>query len=386
MSIADSVATRPQPPLLQNFPALDALRGLLAVYVVAGHARWLLWTGHANWITEPHSLLGNGIAFASAGLRFGHEAVMVFFALSGFFIHMRMAKNPNNKFNISQYSVRRIRRIIPPYLFALLLTVVLDTIGRHSFPTLYLGKTSDPLLNKLFLVKTYNARSVIPALTFVPSAMGEDFGSNGPLWSIGYEMIYYSLYPLWLYVRRASGVLAYIVIPVTLLATSELIPFSYCEAVLTKYPIWIAGAGLAELAMNQPRRLKLILFAATLLPLAIGILTNLIPIIHVCVGVSIVATFASLPAHLSKRRISQLFEHIGIRSYSLYACHFPVLVLISAWLVETRGVRPFNGFAALFGAAISTCLGLIFFELFERQFLSRDVTLPSIDKPAPQHA
>jgi hypothetical protein len=35
--------------------ALDMLRGALAVYVLAGHCRWLLWAGHGVWMAAPHS-------------------------------------------------------------------------------------------------------------------------------------------------------------------------------------------------------------------------------------------------------------------------------------------------------------------------------------------
>ena len=38
------------------------------------------------------SRLGHVLAYSSAVFRYGHEAVMVFFALSGFFIHLRVAK------------------------------------------------------------------------------------------------------------------------------------------------------------------------------------------------------------------------------------------------------------------------------------------------------
>lgn len=73
--------------------SLDVLRGMLAVYVVAGHARWLLWEGHSEWIKYSHSWWENVLAYASVSLRFGHEAVLIFFLFSGIFIHLRMANN-----------------------------------------------------------------------------------------------------------------------------------------------------------------------------------------------------------------------------------------------------------------------------------------------------
>ena len=75
-----------------NLRALDALRGLLAVYVLAGHARWLLWTGHREWLASAPAAWELPLGYSSAMLRYGHEAVMVFFVLSGFFIHLRAAE------------------------------------------------------------------------------------------------------------------------------------------------------------------------------------------------------------------------------------------------------------------------------------------------------
>ena len=68
------------------------LRGLLAAYVLAGHARWLLWTGQGKWAAKSHSVWQNVLATSSGLPRYGHEAVMVFLVLSGFFIHLRAAQ------------------------------------------------------------------------------------------------------------------------------------------------------------------------------------------------------------------------------------------------------------------------------------------------------
>ncbi len=94
----------------------------------------------------------------------------------------------------------------------------------------------------------YSARAVLPALVMLPRSMGMTFGSNGPLWSLGYEVIYYALYPLWLIVRRRSASLAYLAIPVVCLGIASMKIGTWLPAVLAHWPIWIAGAGLAEWA------------------------------------------------------------------------------------------------------------------------------------------
>ena len=51
--------------------SLDALRGFLAVYVLLGHCRWLLWAGHAEWMRRPHEWWEIPIGFGSAAFRYG---------------------------------------------------------------------------------------------------------------------------------------------------------------------------------------------------------------------------------------------------------------------------------------------------------------------------
>ena len=33
-----------------NLKSLDALRGFLAIYVLLGHCRWLLWAGNTEYV------------------------------------------------------------------------------------------------------------------------------------------------------------------------------------------------------------------------------------------------------------------------------------------------------------------------------------------------
>ena len=92
VSVAEAGTTSGVSARRINFGNLDALRGLLAVYVALGHCRWLLWGGHAAWLATPHPAWEAIPVYASGALRYGREAVMVFFVLSGFFIHFRAAE------------------------------------------------------------------------------------------------------------------------------------------------------------------------------------------------------------------------------------------------------------------------------------------------------
>jgi peptidoglycan/LPS O-acetylase OafA/YrhL len=116
-----------------NRRALDALRGLLAVYVLDGHARWLRWAGHREWLASSPSTWELPLGYASALLRYGHEAVLVFFVLSDFFVHLRgagqMAVSQTVSFSALRFYQRRWHRLGIPFLTALA-PVVSDTEPR----------------------------------------------------------------------------------------------------------------------------------------------------------------------------------------------------------------------------------------------------------------
>jgi peptidoglycan/LPS O-acetylase OafA/YrhL len=368
-----------------NLHNLDCLRGILAVYVLAGHSRWLLWTGHANWISEPHARWENILAYSSASLRYGHEAVMVFFVLSGYFIHLRASQKLAVKeqiiLNPAGYFARRAHRLIPPYVLALLLTVVADSLGRYFFPVLYEGRTGDKLLDANFGSDGYSWESVVSALLLLPTGLGKDFGSNGPLWSLAFEVVYYILYPIWLQVRMALGLSAYgLVVILSLLAffSSE---GNFVLNVLSNYYLWIAGAGLAELTCrNRLSKRKGLIALILLLPIFIGLIVIKNPLVlllvNLGIGVGLVVVFGLFFNYLIGGCLYRGFEILGRRSYTIYICHFPILTLFSAWIFQTKGARPVNGWVAVLGGLLALGITIICFEICEKHFLHARLKLP----------
>lgn len=368
-----------------NLRNLDCLRGLLAVYVLAGHSRWLLWAGQASWLNNTHSTLDNILAYSSALLRYGHEAVIVFFVLSGFFIHLRAAQQfasqETVEFNVRQYFRRRSHRLIPPYLLALLVTFVADQAGHYLWPTLYEARTTDAFLNLNFSNKGYSWRSIIPAAVFLPNSLGTDFGTNGPLWSLSYEVVYYLLYPLWIYLRIKIGVKAYFLILILTPIAFWLGGISYFIGTASHYYLWIAGAGLAELVAAN--RLPQYLGAITLMLLLSSIigllLTNhqvLVPIINLGLGVGLVLGFGCYFDYWIKGRLYNALEAFGIRSYTIYISHFPLLVLLAAGIFQNWEARPTTGWLALGGGLLVLIITCGLFNICEKHFLHSRLKMP----------
>jgi len=355
-----------------NFQNLDALRGLLAVYVAIGHCRWLLWAGHANWLATPHEPWEAVPAYASAVFRYGREAVMVFFVLSGFFIHYHAARPGGKPIAAPAFYRRRWHRLAPPYFFALAVTAILDATGRMWWPMLYHAQTGDALLDQTFAAGGYSAASVAPALVLLPTSLGRDFGSNGPLWSLAYEAVYYAAYPLWWWLRQRSALVAFAGIPL-LCSAVPLLPFDgFAASVASHYPIWLAGALIAERFAKAGTSLGevwwgIVMFVAgavlhvsgggRLLPALVA------PLLFGCGAVMLFAA-ASFPA-----RLTGAAEYLGLRSYTIYIVHFPLLALVSAWVIQSYGGRPLHGWLALAGVVVCVSFGCLCFEICERHFL-----------------
>jgi peptidoglycan/LPS O-acetylase OafA/YrhL len=356
-----------------NFGNLDALRGLLAVYVALGHCRWLLWGGHAAWLAAPHQPWEFAPAVASAFLRYGREAVVVFFVLSGFFIHYRAATpRARENFQAEPFYRRRWHRLAAPYFFALAITVVCDWIGRSWWPALYQARTGDAVVDTTFIVGGYSPASVVPALMLLPSSLGRDFGSNGPLWSIAFEVVYYALYPLWLQVRRRSAVIAFGAIPMVCLMMALIPSRAFPVTVLMYYPIWLAGAWLAErvVAAGVPSRAVANGVALFLIGAAIYVLFDVMLVrvlAALLFGVGLVVAFGG--AQSRDRVLLPLFEYFGVRSYTIYILHFPIVALLSACVFATFGQRPLHGWTAVAGALASIGIAVACFEVCERHYL-----------------
>ncbi len=239
-----------------DLTALDGLRGLAALYVVLHHARIYLWVGLHQYAADG-SGIGLGLAYASSLLRFGRCAVLVFFLLSGFVIHLRAARalaaGERVPVRPAGFLRRRARRLMPPLVFALLLTAALDAIGMRADPAMYASFT-------------HGVRTFALNLAFLQTFAVPSFGSNSPLWSLAYEGAFYLAYPVLLAVRVRAGARvaygsAFAAGAVGWLAT--LVVWHPAIAIAPYFAVWAAGAVLAEaFALGKTVRQPALLLAA----------------------------------------------------------------------------------------------------------------------------
>ena len=156
-------------------PALDVLRALAVLVVIAYHM-------HLGW--APGGLLG----------------VTMFFVLSGYLITGLLLKEYDDSGTISlaNFWLRRVRRIIPAVVFAVLGTALLCTIFNHALLT----KMRPDVLPTLFFFN--NWWQIFHNVSYF-----EALGSPSPLthyWSLSIEEQFYLIWPVALLICMKAGV------------------------------------------------------------------------------------------------------------------------------------------------------------------------------------
>jgi peptidoglycan/LPS O-acetylase OafA/YrhL len=171
---------------------LNWMRALAAVNVLAGHVRGSFFVE----LPSKASLFARG-AYLLTG--FGHQAVIVFFVLSGFFIGTSVvATTRDGTWSWQRFALRRFTRLYVVLLPALALTAAWDSVGLSLFGMkgIYIGQINAPYLTLPDLRETFTLKVLLGNVAFLQELFVPPFGSNGPLWSLSYEFWAYLAFPL----------------------------------------------------------------------------------------------------------------------------------------------------------------------------------------------
>lgn len=376
-----------------DLPFLDGLRGLAALYVVAGHARWLLWEGYSEgFLTHPeqYSAAGKLLVYASALLRYGHEAVLFFFVLSGFVIHLRYSRQLQAgkgaaRFDWRSYVWRRAKRLYPPLLFALILTAVFDLLGRSLGYPIYFQSTPYDLINRN-VIADHNWLTGLGNLAFLMTSYVPVWGTNGPLWSLKFEWWFYMLYPAFWWVSKKS-VLAATVLMTALWGASFYPPVwgvSLLREVFSLMLAWWFGALLADV---YTRRLRCSFVALSTLSLLLAGLpfVHFDPVVKDILwgaGFSGLMALCFVAAGRGWRVVKVLarLKPLGDMSYTLYVIHFPLLVLMSGYVasLSQRGHLPMHFGWVVPGIFLCLLLAYLAHWLTEVPFVGRRSAAPPV--------
>ncbi len=338
------MANTPRPERL-SLQFLDGLRGLAALFVTLHHARLLLWEGYSSGYQKHPETYSPFMKFMALGMSIfkeGHAAVLFFFVLSGFAIHLsyaaRLKKDPKTSFDYGNYLLRRARRIYPPLLLAILFTYILDRIGMAQGYAIYAQKTPYEVINGTFF-PDHALRTLLGNLIFLMRNGVPVWGTNAPLWSLCYEWWFYMIYPaLFLLTRRSIALATGIV--VLLFVVSFFGPLwrgLFLGPVCSYLLSWWLGALLADIYMGRiVLRFAFLTPLIVLLPIAPVLGRGNLVLMDTLTALGFVGVLA-LCFHLSTSGKSlaalEKLKPLGDCSYSLYVLHCPIFILLAGFLM-----------------------------------------------------
>jgi peptidoglycan/LPS O-acetylase OafA/YrhL len=271
---------------------------------------------------------------------FGHQAVMVFFVLSGFLISATVLKSQfAGTWSWKEYAINRSTRLYVVLIPGLLLGALWDTLGSWLFSStgIYTHPVAD--LGPAVPVQNLTLGNFVGNLLYLQTILCATFGSNGPLWSLANEFWYYVLFPLGLSAGIAWRKRPSVSVVLTILAMAVCLFIG--SGILLGFLIWLAGCVLVLAHRNlqlQSNRwllscllLSFLLLFGCLAAVRIGRLTD--PESDLIVGLTFTLFLFFVlqvgwgAANVAYGKLSRFFAGF---SYSLYVLHFPFLLFLRA--------------------------------------------------------
>jgi peptidoglycan/LPS O-acetylase OafA/YrhL len=321
---------------------LDVVRSLAAFIVLTEHCRNIFFVNFSQ-LTKFKAGFFLPYLLVSAG----HQAVVVFFVLSGYLISgsvFRLFRE--DRWSWRKYLLHRLLRLWIVLLPGIIITDVADRIGMSlrspGAISLYSGHSGDHVVGVVFASSSF--LTAVGNFFFLQGIKVFPFGSDGALWSLANEFWYYILFPLaFIALRRKSAPLTRLMHAALFLSTA----FFVRHNILKGFPIWLLGTLLAAI---RPPRLgaavrwiaapiyALIFYSFARVPQlqggwadqVLGLVTFVF--LWIILSANAQADENTLPA-----RSTRLFARF---SYTLYVAHTPILVLAAALILGSNRWQP----------------------------------------------
>jgi peptidoglycan/LPS O-acetylase OafA/YrhL len=367
----------------QRLNYLDSIRGIAAFYVVLVHAR----------LEVPVELLDPIIYSVLRFLDYGRIAVSVFIVLSGYCLGIPSARA--DTFTIrggfARYLFRRARRIYPPFLVAMAISLAIlwllpQSAQQRSFwmTTFQPAFTWDVIASHLFLIHNLSNDWL--------------YKINAPFWSVATEWQIYFALPLMLWMASRCGLMAMTIL-CGLISLLPMLVFRRFETAAPWY-IMLFAMGLTASYVSFAKSFKnLSVSLARGWLCGVGAVTviavvymdgtvlslsdwKLQAIFEILVGITTALLLIWLSGGSSAgcRQVRLLLESQSLRvmgnfSYSLYLTHAIPLCLTSiAWSMclpeSTATVK--LAVMLVVGSVSSLLFAAVFHFFFERPFTAND--------------
>jgi peptidoglycan/LPS O-acetylase OafA/YrhL len=346
---------------------LDAYRGIAALVV--------FWAHLAGFMLAPLESVSKANLFekvmnASSG--YGHQAVMVFFVLSGYLISRAIW---DKRFNWSptSYLGKRLARLWVVLLPCLVLTLLFNHFGSlHDSNSYYDGALNYLYKGQRTWAVDLGFSAFVGNMFFLQTIFCRFYGDNEVLWSLANEFWYYILFPSIVFMFFSRTWLR----KIACFALAALILGCMPHGMREGFIIWLVG--FAVHLVNQSRygvwfagKWKFVLSLAVLL-FALQATHSFIPsgfvsdfIIAIVFGISTLTALRLDMVPLFARKPVALLSDM---SYSLYLAHFSVIacyqtvVLRNVQLPRTMQSIPH---VLVFGGSVLVYCFVVYW-LFER--------------------
>ena len=352
----------------EDFEHLESIRGLAALYVVLNHSRGLLWCGFSylrqHGIVLPWwQKIG---AYANLATSLGHEAVILFFILSGFSIAYSVSKSAV----YGRFVTRRLARLYPPYVAGIAYAAAVAWLTSSLVPALTQVGDQTPLIHVLSgpNVRLLGWHEDLMILLYV-----ERTTLSPQNWSLIHEWYFYTAAPAllrWPRIFLGSTVAAVLLV---LAARVDVTKWTFEEFVFHYAVFFAAGVMLFHhydfvargLVRFRRRGLLLIvlLLGIVLLALRSGRdFTLLTEVLASAMGMALLVLFLEFDPRVHWLR------GLGEISYTLYVTHYATIALIAFVIARWTGSwdPPTNPYLWPLGAAASTVFAYPLYFAAER--------------------
>lgn len=361
---------------------VEGLRGVAALYVFLFH----LWNTGTMQGAALAPLRGT-----TSFLQYGHYAVVAFIVISGYCLGLPVAARPGHAFRVRDFFVRRARRLMPAYVAALALSVVIvlatNALRGHHIPAwhLFVG-----VVAHLALV-----HNLVPALAEY---------INGPMWSIALECQIYVVFALLLVpVWRRFGPFAQLALALALgLAPHFLFHGALDAAVPWLLGLFAMGVVAAQLtARPQPSRVpwRAVSAGAGVVALVVVALNGQstpdgalwLPDLVAGAALALFLIASVDRAGVVARVLAaRPVVFLGTFSYSLYLLHGPAVEFTGEALTRAHAGAALSAGAYAALTALVLAGAYAFYRLVERPFMSPQLRaaldVETSDRPLPRGA
>lgn len=340
------------------FAWIDAMRFVAATLVVMEHARDLLFvtlreSGGASPAWQAFYFLTG----------FGSEAVIAFFVISGFWITAAVERRVAAPDFWRGYLIDRLSRLLIVMVPALAVGGVLDLAAIHLLQSPYALGTSGAVTLPGPVADKLSFGILLGNLAFLQDLVVPTFGSNGPLWSLANEFWYYLWFPSLLVALRSRRLgLGLLTLGTALLPGGLVMGFG----------VWLMGSALFYLDRRVQQSAGVGRQGRAIGLIRLGLAMVLMTAVYTGsrldwggLGHSLVLGGAFALVLWGVLRLDPAFPawlrpiatYGAKASFSLYAAHFPFLLLVASVIPPAGRFVPDASRALIWTAVVALTLG-----------------------------